>query len=79
MLSDREIARLIPGALLGLPLDALNRFARAIELEARQQTLEEAAKACESDSEPIIDRWDEGFAAGQRSCADAIRTFKEQS
>ena len=56
----------------------MRSFARAIEREVRQQALEDAAQACEEDSGPIIDRWDEGYAAAQRSCVDAIRALKEQ-
>ena len=56
----------------------MRAFARVIEREARRQALEDAAQACEEDSGPIIDRWDEGYAAAQRSCVDAIRALKEQ-
>ena len=46
-------------------------FARAIEREARQQALEDAAQVCDS-----VDNYANPMTA--RDCADAIRALKER-
>lgn len=50
----------------------MRSFARAIEREARQQALEEAAQVCDS-----VDNYANPMTA--RDCADAIRALKEET
>ena len=49
----------------------MRAFARAIEREARQQALEDAAQVCDS-----VDNYANPMTA--RDCADAIRALKER-